>query len=42
MIAAVALAGGLPLYACNPDDFANIDGLTVVLVPHPNAPGAAG
>ena len=42
MIAAVALANGLPLYACNPDDFANIDGLTVVSVPHPTAPGAAG
>jgi tRNA(fMet)-specific endonuclease VapC len=42
MIAAVALANGLPLYTCNPDDFANIDGLTVVAVPHPNDPGAAG
>jgi tRNA(fMet)-specific endonuclease VapC len=42
MIAAVALANGLPLYTCNPDDFANIDGLTVVSVPHPNDPGAAG
>jgi tRNA(fMet)-specific endonuclease VapC len=42
MIAAVALANGLPLYTCDPDDFANIDGLTVVSVPDPNAPGAAG
>jgi tRNA(fMet)-specific endonuclease VapC len=42
MIAAVALANGLPLYTCNPDDFANIDGLTLVSVPHPNDPGAAG
>jgi len=42
MLAAVALANGLPLYTCNPDDFANIDGLTVVSVPHPNDPGAAG
>jgi tRNA(fMet)-specific endonuclease VapC len=42
MIAAVAVANGLPLYTCNPDDFANIDGLTVVSVPHPNDPGAAG
>jgi hypothetical protein len=41
MIAAVALANGLPLYTCNPDDFANIDGLTVVSVPHPNDPGPA-
>jgi predicted nucleic acid-binding protein len=37
MIAAVALANGLPLYTCNPDDFAGIDGLTVVAIPHPDA-----
>jgi hypothetical protein len=36
MIAAVALANGLPLYTCNPDDFAGIDGLVVVAVPHPD------
>ena len=36
MIAAVALANGLPLYTCNPDDFSAIDGLTVVAVPHPD------
>lgn len=30
MIAAVALANGLPLYTCNPKDFAGIDGLEVV------------
>jgi predicted nucleic acid-binding protein len=36
MIAAVALANGLPLYTCNPDDFAGIDGLTVIEVPHPD------
>ena len=42
MIAAVALANGLPLYTCNPDDFANIDGLRVVSVPHPNDRGPAG
>lgn len=35
MIAAVAVANGLPLYTCNPDDFAGIDGLSVVTVPHP-------
>lgn len=35
MIAAVALAAGLPLYTCNPGDFAGIDGLTVVAVPLP-------
>jgi tRNA(fMet)-specific endonuclease VapC len=36
MIAAVALANGLPLYTCNPDDFAGIDGLAVIGVPHPD------
>ena len=30
MIAAVAIARGLPLYTCNPRDFAGIDGLEVV------------
>lgn len=30
MIAATALAHGLPIYTCNPDDFAGIDGLDVV------------
>lgn len=40
MIAAVALANGLPLYTANPDDFVKIDGLTVVAVPHPKAPTA--
>lgn len=37
MIAATALARDLPLYTCNPADFAGIDGLTVVAVPHPDA-----
>lgn len=32
MIAAVALANGLPLYTCNPRDFEGIDGLEVVPV----------
>jgi predicted nucleic acid-binding protein len=32
MIAAIAVAYGLPLYTCNPADFAGIDGLTVVPV----------
>lgn len=36
MIAAVALAHDLPLYTCNPEDFAGIDGLRVVGVPHPD------
>jgi len=35
MIAATALANDLPLYTCNPDDFACIDGLEVVAVPVP-------
>lgn len=32
MIAAVAIANGLPLYTCNPRDFAGIEGLVVVPV----------
>jgi len=32
MIAAVAVTQGLPLYTCNPRDFAGIDGLAVVAV----------
>ncbi len=35
MIAATALAHALPVYTCNPDDFAGIDGLDVVAVPVP-------
>jgi tRNA(fMet)-specific endonuclease VapC len=35
MIAAIALAHQLPVYTCNPDDFAGIDGLDVVAVPVP-------
>ncbi|MEI7742436.1 MAG: type II toxin-antitoxin system VapC family toxin [Chloroflexota bacterium] len=38
MIAAIAMANGLPLYTCNPDDFAGIDGLELVAVPHPDWP----
>jgi prevent-host-death family protein len=33
MIAATAMAHNLPVYTCNPADFAGIDGLTVVPVP---------
>lgn len=33
MIAATALAHGLPVYTCNPKDFDGIEGLTVVTVP---------
>jgi predicted nucleic acid-binding protein len=37
LIAAVAVANGLPLYTVNPDDFTGITELEVVAVPHPNA-----
>ena len=37
MIAAIALANGLPVVTCNPDDFSGIDGLVVIAVPHPGA-----
>jgi tRNA(fMet)-specific endonuclease VapC len=33
LIAATAIANGLPLYTCNPGAFAEIDGLTVRIVP---------
>jgi len=35
MIAAIAIANGLPLYTCNPSHF-GIEGLTVVAVPLPD------
>lgn len=35
MIAAIAIAQGLPLYTCNPGDFECIEGLNVVAVPLP-------
>jgi tRNA(fMet)-specific endonuclease VapC len=35
MIAAIAIANGLPLYTCNPGDFEGIDELEVVGVPQP-------
>lgn len=38
MIAATALANGLPVYACNPGDFSGIDRLEVVPV---SVPGGA-
>lgn len=36
LIAATALANGLPLFTVNPDDFTGIDDLEVVPVPHPD------
>ena len=36
LIASIALANQLEVYSCNPDDFAGIDGLGVVVVPHPD------
>ena len=40
MIAAIAIANGLPLYTCNPSDFEGIGGLEVIGVPHPDSAGA--
>lgn len=39
LIAATALANELPIYTCNPADFAGIDDLTVIPVPVPAEPG---
>ncbi len=36
MIAATALAKGLPVYTCNPRDFEGIDGLRVLAIAHPD------
>jgi tRNA(fMet)-specific endonuclease VapC len=36
-LAELSLVNGLPLYACDPDDFAGIDQLDVIDVPHPDA-----
>jgi predicted nucleic acid-binding protein len=36
LIAAIAIANDLPLYTVNPADFAGIDELVVVPVPHPD------
>jgi predicted nucleic acid-binding protein len=36
MIAAICIANGLPIHTCNPGDFAGVDGLAVVDVPHPD------
>ena len=37
MIAAIAMANDLPVHTCNPDDFAGIEDLVIVAVPHPRA-----
>lgn len=37
LIAATAIAHELPVYTCNPRDFADMAELTVVAVPHPDA-----
>ena len=42
MIAATAIANGLPLFTCNPSDFGGIVGLTVVGIPHPDASAPSG
>jgi len=36
-IAAIALAGDLPVYTCNPKDFDGIEGLRVAGIHHPDA-----
>ncbi len=36
LIAAAAIAEGIPLFTCNPADFAGIDGLDLRAVPHPD------
>jgi predicted nucleic acid-binding protein len=38
LIAAIAVANGLPVYTCNPADFSGIDGLVVRTVPVPGEP----
>lgn len=38
LIAATAIANGLPLYTCNPGDFAEIDDLVVRAVSVPGGP----
>jgi len=35
MIAATAIANDLPIYTCNPGDFAGVDDLDVVALPIP-------
>lgn len=35
LIAATAIANHLPLYTCNPRDYAGIEGIELVAIPHP-------
>jgi len=37
LIAAVCVANDVPIHTCNPDDFSDIGGLTVIAVAHPDA-----
>lgn len=37
LIAATAIANRLPLHTCNPRDYAGIDDLDLVEIPHPDA-----
>jgi tRNA(fMet)-specific endonuclease VapC len=37
LIAATAIANDLPIYTCNPRDFAGIEGLEIVAIPHPDS-----
>jgi tRNA(fMet)-specific endonuclease VapC len=39
LIAASAIANGLPLYSCNPSDFEGIPQLNLRVVPHPDQGG---
>ncbi len=36
LIAATAIASQLPLYTCNPRDYAGIDDLELMVIPHPD------
>ena len=42
LIAASAIAEGIPLFTCNPSDFAGIEDLDVRAVPHPDDDRGAG
>jgi predicted nucleic acid-binding protein len=39
MIAAIAIANGLPLHTCNPGDFKGIDDLDLIGIAHPDVTG---